>query len=124
LNAVMRLYSARGVDASAIHTHAAHLMDRFLAGIATARLDRLPADSLVPPQGVPRGNFLAFGPSAPAETEERLLARGVLVDRRGASVRFGFGVYQDDAFIDRLVERVADALADPGHASPRPSLVS
>jgi len=42
--------------------------------------------------------------------EWRLLARRILVDRRGHRVRFGFGVYHDLDFVDRLVVRMGEAL--------------
>jgi selenocysteine lyase/cysteine desulfurase len=111
LNAVMRLYAERGIDAHGIRAHVVQLMERFLEGIDALQLERLPVASLAPPLGVPRGNFCAFTSERAAEVEWRLLARRILVDRRGERIRFGFGVYQDAAFVDRLVERVAAALA-------------
>lgn len=111
LNAVMRLYAEHGIDAARIRAHVVALMERFLEGLDAAQLERLPVQALVPPLGVPRGNFCAFATARAAEVEWRLLARRVIVDRRGDRVRFGFGVYHDLDFVDRLVERVAVALA-------------
>jgi selenocysteine lyase/cysteine desulfurase len=111
LNAVMRLYAERGIDAAGIRAHVVGLMERFLEGLDAACIEQLPVTSLVPPLGVPRGNFCAFESTRAAEIEWRLLARRVLVDRRGDRVRFGFGVYHDAACVERLVERVTAALA-------------
>jgi selenocysteine lyase/cysteine desulfurase len=111
LNAVMRLYAEHGIDAARIRGHVVALMERFLEGLDAAQLERLPVSALVPPLGVPRGNFCAFETARAPEIEWRLLARRILVDRRGARVRFGFGVYHDLAFVDRLVKRVDAALA-------------
>jgi selenocysteine lyase/cysteine desulfurase len=109
-NAVMRWLHDLGVTPREIHAHAAGLERRFLDGIGAAKLALLPAEALTPPARFPRGNFLAFDLDGAEEVERRLAARGVLVDRRGRRVRFGFGVYHDDAFIDRLLERTKAAL--------------
>jgi selenocysteine lyase/cysteine desulfurase len=110
LNAVMRWLQGLGVTPHEIHAHAAGLERRFLAGLAEARLALLPVDALTPPERVPRGNFLAFDLDRAEEVERRLAAHRILVDRRGRRVRFGFGVYHDDAFVDRLLDRTKAAL--------------
>ena len=109
-NAVARWLQGLGVTPREIHAHSAGLGQRFLAGVAAAKLPLLPADALTPPPRFPRGNFLAFDLDGAEEVERRLAAHGVLIDRRGRRVRFGFGVYQDDAFVDRLLERTRAAL--------------
>jgi kynureninase len=111
LNAVMRLYESRGVDAFAIREHVVALMERFLERLDAMSPDLMPVGTLVPPIAVPRGNFVAFEPERATEVEWRLLARRILVDRRGTRVRFGFGVYHDLDFVDRLIERMKEALA-------------
>jgi kynureninase len=60
---------------------------------------------------MPRGNFLTFDLADAEEVERRLAAAGVIVDRRGTRLRFGFGVYHDAAFVDALVARTRAALA-------------
>ncbi|MCC6870345.1 MAG: aminotransferase class V-fold PLP-dependent enzyme [Burkholderiales bacterium] len=110
-NAVMRWLDGLGVTAREIHAHVALLEGRFLAGLASAPLARLPLASLTPPSGQPRGNFLTFDLDAAEDVEGRLATHGVLVDRRGRRVRFGFGVYHDQAFVDALLERLGRALA-------------
>lgn len=110
-NAVMRWLDGLGVTAREIHAHVAALERRFLDGLAGARLARLPLTALTPPAGAPRGNFLAFDLDAAEDVEQRLAAHGILVDRRGHRVRFGFGVYHDAPFVDALLARVRAALA-------------
>ncbi len=110
-NAVMRWLLELGVGPGEIHAHVAALERRFLAGLADAKLARLPVASLTPPAGLPRGNFLAFDLQDAEAVERRLAARGVIVDRRGARARFGFGVYHDAAFVDALLARTRAALA-------------
>jgi selenocysteine lyase/cysteine desulfurase len=110
-NAVMRWLLELGVGPREIQAHVAGLERRFLAGLADAKLARLPVAALTPPQGLPRGNFLTFDLENAEEVERRLAARGIIVDRRGTRVRFGFGVYHDEAFVDALLERTRAALA-------------
>ena len=109
-NAAMDLLSGRGVTAAGIHAHASRLQARFLSGLERLALARLPAGSLVPPAGAPRGNFLAFDVDGAEETHQRLLANGVYVDRRDRRLRFGFGVYHDEAAVDALLAATAGAL--------------
>jgi len=110
LNAVMDWVAGLGITIEDIHRHAVRLQSRFLAGLASLDLARLSAPHLVPPTGSPRGNFLAFDVDDAQDVHQRLLARGVYVDRRDRRLRFGFGVYHDEAAVDRLLEAVAGAL--------------
>ncbi len=110
-NAVMRWLLELGVGPGEIHAHAAGLERRFLAGLAGAKLARLPFESLTPPKGMPRGNFLTFDLADAEEVERRLAARAIIIDRRGTRLRFGFGVYHDAAFVDALLQRTRAALA-------------
>jgi selenocysteine lyase/cysteine desulfurase len=110
-NAVMRWLLELGVGPREIHAHVAGLERRFLAGLADAKLSRLPLESLTPPKGMPRGNFLTFDLAGAEEVERRLAARAIIIDRRGTRLRFGFGVYHDAAFVDALLQRTRAALA-------------
>jgi kynureninase len=109
-NAVMRWLQQLGITPREIHAHVAALERRFLAALADANLALLPVEALTPPERFPRGNFLAFDLDRAEDVERRLAARGVLADRRDRRIRFGFGVYHDDAFVDRLIERTKVAL--------------
>jgi kynureninase len=109
-NAVMRRFAELRIGPQEIHAHVASLQRRFLDGLAGARFAALPVASLTPPQGQPRGNFLAFDLGDAEEIERRLLARNIVIDCRGRRLRFGFGVYHDEAFVDALIERLRVAL--------------
>ena len=51
-----------------------------------------------------RGNFLTFRTPAAAEIYEKLLARNVVTDHRANRLRFGFGLYHDEADVARLCD--------------------
>jgi selenocysteine lyase/cysteine desulfurase len=44
------------------------------------------------------------------EIHERIKAAGITIDRRDRRLRFGFGVYQDEGDVHRLVETLARTL--------------
>jgi selenocysteine lyase/cysteine desulfurase len=111
LNAVMRWLSGLGVDFATVHAHVERLQRRFLDGLAQSPVRALPLDRLVPPAGAPRGNFLTFALPWATEAESALAEHHISVDRRADRLRFGFGVYHDDAFMDRLLNRLGTALS-------------
>lgn len=108
LNAVMRWLRELGIGAREIHAHVARLERQFLDRLDLARLPRA---ALTPAEGVPRANFLTFDLDDAEDVERRLAAHRIVVDRRGRRVRFGFGVYHDEAFVAALLARLGQALA-------------
>jgi selenocysteine lyase/cysteine desulfurase len=98
------------ITVEAIHRHATVLQKHFLDGCARRGVAQLAPSRLVPPPGAPRGNFLAFALPDAGEVHRRIVERNVTIDRRGDRVRFGFGLYHDEAEVERLVEVVAQAL--------------
>jgi selenocysteine lyase/cysteine desulfurase len=106
-NAVMDWLQGLGVSVDTVHAHVLGLQRRFLATLEAANLTALPASSLVTPRDLAQqGNFLAFQLAHAAELARALEERGVLVDVRGDRLRIGFGVYHDEADVDRLVDRL------------------
>jgi len=99
-----------GVTPERIHQHAIQLQQQFLDIIARAKLPLLPIAALIPPSNLPRGNFCTFDLADAEAAEVRLAADQIRVDRRGRRLRFGFGIYQDEAFVSRLGERTLRAL--------------
>lgn len=84
--------------------HCTALQQQFLARLATSPH---PAWKLIEPDPARRGRFLAFRtPKAPA-IDEGLKARRVIVDHRGDILRIGFGLYQVESDLDRLVGALA-----------------
>jgi selenocysteine lyase/cysteine desulfurase len=104
-NAVWDLWSREGVDISAIHAHVVGLQQAFLRGLGS---DSFPGWTPCFPttlEGV--GHFLTWqAPSEAQATEFRmdLARRGVIIDQRGARLRFGFGLYQDATDVADLTE--------------------
>ena len=109
-NAAMDWLAGLGVTVADIHAHAQVLQARFLAGLAGLAVSRLPISRLVPPPPALRGNFLTFDLDDAQDTQERLSAHGIYIDRRDRRLRFGFGVYHDEAAVDALLEAVARSL--------------
>lgn len=110
-NAAMDWLASTGTDVAAIHRHVVALQKHFLDGLARLNLQALRADHLVPPAGVPRGNFLAFDVDHAEETHRRIAAEGVYIDRRDRRLRFGFGVYHEEHDVRLLLEALARALS-------------
>jgi selenocysteine lyase/cysteine desulfurase len=109
LRAVLRLLEQLGLDAGAVHRLARGLQDHFLAGLRNGRPAVLPAASLLlDPAEVPCGNFLTFDlGEAAATTHGRLRQAEIVTDYRGDRLRLGFGIYQEAADVDALLERLA-----------------
>jgi len=50
-----------------------------------------------------RGRFLTFRTGEASRLDRALANRNIIVDHRGDRLRIGFGIYQDEADVDRLV---------------------
>jgi selenocysteine lyase/cysteine desulfurase len=103
LDAVLGWLESLGVTPSDIHSHARSLQERFLAGAVN------PGD-LVPPDPHERGNFLTFQSDRAGDIYRSLHERDVITDYRGDRLRIGFGIYQDEADVDRLLEHVTETV--------------
>ena len=108
--AAMDWLASTGTDIGAVHRHATRLQSRFLGKLDALRLRALGSRHLVPPHGLERGNFLAFEVDDAEAVQKRIVEAGVYIDRRDRRLRFGFGVYHDDAQVSRLVEALSRAL--------------
>ena len=109
LRAVLRLLDDLGLDAAAIHAHARNLQDLFLAGLERRAPPALPLESLLlDPRTQACGQFLTFelGAERAAALQADLLAAKVIMDHRGARLRFGFGLYQDEEDVEALLDRL------------------
>ncbi len=112
LNAVLDWLAAEGITPAAIHAHALSLQEAFVAALPALEIAELDPETLVVPLTEPnRGNFLTFRTPDAEALYEALLARNIITDHRGDRLRFGFGVYQDEADLDALVERLAGLFA-------------
>jgi kynureninase len=104
LNAAMDWLADLGLGVAAIHAHAHALQARFVAGLPAGGLD--PARLVVPLSDPARGNFLAFDLDDAEAWQARLAAAGIITDRRGRRLRFGFGLYHAAGDVDRLLDRL------------------
>ena len=110
LNAAMDWLASTGTTIADVHHHSTAMQKHFLDDLARLGPGPLDARHLVPTAGVKRGNFLTFDVDGAAELQKRLIAQQILIDRRDRRLRFGFGVYHDEAMVHRLVDAVARAL--------------
>ena len=108
--AAMDWLADTGTSIARVHEHARSLQERFLAGLDAMDSPRLARHHLVLPEGAPRGNFLAFDVDDAPRLEAGIGAAGVAIDRRERRLRFGFGVYHDEADVDRLMEALRPVL--------------
>ncbi len=104
LDAALGWFEAEGLDTAMVRDHAHALQRAFVAGLGGTGLD---AARLVVPVDEPRrGNFLTFDlPDAEAR-QARLAAAGIVTDRRGTRLRFGFGLYHTQAEVAALLDRL------------------
>jgi selenocysteine lyase/cysteine desulfurase len=105
-NAARRALADAGLDTAAVADHSRGLARAFEAAIRSGRAGRLAeAEILNPVQGdAPRARFLALRHPQAADWRARLLDAGVVSDVRDDVIRFGFGLYQDDGDLDRLIQ--------------------
>jgi len=103
-NAVRRMLDDTGLTTARIAAHVAALQEQFLAGIAGTPLAG--AELLNPLGSGPHARFLAFRDPAAQAWYAAFKARNCLTDVRGNVLRIGFGIYQDERDVDRLLDLV------------------
>ena len=102
--AVQLMLADNGITTALISAHVAELQARFLDALRGTRLAA--AELLNPLDGGPHARFLALrSPDAQRWCEE-LKAMDCITDVRGDVLRIGFGIYHDEADVDRLADRV------------------
>lgn len=99
MRAVLEWLKAEEVTVASIREHVEGLQARFLDQVH-------PPGQLLPPRELERGNFLTFRDEQAPQLYRLLHDEGIITDYRGDRIRLGFGVYQDDSDVDRLVERM------------------
>ena len=104
-NAVRRMLADQGLATADVADHSRALAGRFQAAVQAGRAGVLgEADILNPVEGdAPRARFLALRHPRAQDWRARLLDTGVVTDVRDDVIRFGFGLYQDDEDVDRLI---------------------
>lgn len=99
--AVRQMLADNGLTTSRISLHCAALRQRLLDAIAVMPFGE--AELLNPLDGRPHARFLAFRSSNAQRWYAELKARNCITDVRGDVLRIGFGIYQDETDVDRLV---------------------
>jgi selenocysteine lyase/cysteine desulfurase len=107
LAAALGWFEALGLTTAMVRDHAHALQARFVAGLARTDGGGLdPARLVVPVTQPARGNFLTFDLPDAGAWQARLAAAGIVTDHRHTRLRFGFGLYQTEAEVDALLERI------------------
>ena len=109
-NAAMDWLASTGTTIEDVHAHSVRMQKHFLDGLLRLGITALAPHHLLPPAGMPRGNFLAFDVDDAEEMHRRIKAENVVIDRRDRRLRFGFGVYHEEKDVELLLAAVARAL--------------
>ena len=104
-NAVRAALAEAGRTTADISADARGLMQRFQTAVAGGEAGKLSEAELINPVkgDDARARFLAFRHDKAGAWKERLLEAGVVTDVRDDVIRFGFGLYQDAADVERLI---------------------
>ena len=116
--AVRRMLAENGLSTARISAHVEDLQRNLLGALSTTPLGG--AELLNPLDGTPHARFLAFRSPGAQRWYAELKARNVITDVRGDVLRIGFGIYQDESDVERLVEfggAAAMSLATTGRRS-------
>jgi selenocysteine lyase/cysteine desulfurase len=105
-NAVQRMLWENGLTTARISAHVAGLQRQLLDSVGGSVLEQ--AELLNPLDGGDHARFLAFRSPDALRWYEALKARNCVTDVRGDVIRIGFGIYQDEADVDRLASLVKE----------------
>jgi selenocysteine lyase/cysteine desulfurase len=111
-NAVRAALDEARLTTADISGHARGLMQRFQTAVAGGEAGKLSEAELINPvtNDAGRARFLAFRHDKAPAWKARLLDAGVVTDVRDDVIRFGFGLYQDEADVERLIATCKRAL--------------
>ena len=104
--AVRRMLATNGLTTARISAHVEGLQRQLLDAIPATALSG--AELLNPLDGKPHARFLAFRSAHAQRWHAELSARNTITDVRGNVLRIGFGIYQDESDVRRLVEMVGE----------------
>lgn len=114
-NAAWDLFQKDHVSIELIHQHVLELQKAFLKLVPPGLFESRNFVPLFSKDLAFHGHFLTFEASneeAAKTFESQLKSRQILIDRRGARVRFGFGLYQNMADLEALTSRLLELLKD------------
>ncbi|MBX5482551.1 MAG: aminotransferase class V-fold PLP-dependent enzyme [Myxococcaceae bacterium] len=106
LNAVMRWRREQGLTPETTRAYTQGLQRKFLDALPSS--SPLKVEQLLPAAGDEhRGQFLTFRSPDARRWTERLRKERVITDAREDRFRIGFGVYQDETDVAKLLEQIA-----------------
>ncbi len=108
--AVMDWMAKVGLDAKTARAYTRRLAEAFSRAVDAAGLPFSSRDLVVPAESAQRAQFLTYDFPGAKAVHERLMAANVITDVRDTRLRFGFGVYHDDADVPAGVARIVEAL--------------
>ena len=100
--AVRRMLGENGLTTARISAHVEDLQRRLLDSLGGTPLAE--AELLNPLDGGPHARFLAFRSPHAQRWYAELKAQNCITDVRGDVLRIGFGIYQDEGDLERLVQ--------------------
>ena len=99
---VRRMLEQQGLTTERISAHVTALQEQLLASIGPTPLGE--AELLNPLDGGAHARFLAFRGTNAQRWHSGLMDANCITDVRGDVLRIGFGIYQDEQDVDRLVD--------------------
>jgi selenocysteine lyase/cysteine desulfurase len=104
--AVQRMLGENKLTTARISSHVSGLQTQLLEGIGPGALGE--AELLNPPDGRPHARFLAFRTPYAQRWYSELLMQDCITDVRGDVLRIGFGIYQDEEDVGKLVKLLGE----------------
>jgi selenocysteine lyase/cysteine desulfurase len=104
--AVRRMLAENQLTTACISGHCAELQQQLLDAVARTPLSE--AELLNPLNGGAHARFLAFRSPQAQRWYAELKAKNCITDVRGDVLRIGFGIYQDQADVDRLAQLLGE----------------
>lgn len=105
-NGVRRMLDEQGLTTADISAHADRLSARFAEALASGACGALAEATVLNPvtgDNAPRARFLALKHRDAQSWRARLLETNVVTDVRDDVIRFGFGLYQTEEDVERLI---------------------
>ncbi|GAA0208770.1 selenocysteine lyase/cysteine desulfurase [Brevundimonas nasdae] len=104
-NAVRGMLADQGLTTADVAAHARALAQQFQTAVQSGQAGVLDQAEILNPvdADAPRARFLALRHADAKTWQARLLEADIVTDVRDDVIRFGFGLYQDEADVERLI---------------------
>lgn len=111
LIAVLEKFKSEKISVPVIHAFVQKNQQLFLKKLADKNLALMNVGNLLQENDKLHGHFLTFDLGTTEKTQEtvtKLNAKGLKTDSRGSRLRFGFGLYHNEADITKAIEIIAE----------------